>query len=130
MTQEEHRHKMKTRAVQPFCGAVTDLQNAAAHGNVCEVDVCGCGAVRRTNRNGVHVERGLWRLHPRTVTVLHDGEAPCVVTLAQLQADNRGNPVVSAALAELEAGATHVFVGGGATPVVCIIAGELPRKDV
>jgi hypothetical protein len=35
-------------------------ENRAAHGNVCHHDVCRCGATRRTNVNGLHVERGPW----------------------------------------------------------------------
>jgi hypothetical protein len=35
-------------------------QNPAAHGNICVVDTCRCGAQRRTNVNQIHVERGPW----------------------------------------------------------------------
>lgn len=35
-------------------------EKRAAHGNVCVVDTCRCGAERQTNVNGRHVERGPW----------------------------------------------------------------------
>jgi hypothetical protein len=33
-----------------------------AHGNICVIDTCSCGAVRKTNINGNHIERGPWAL--------------------------------------------------------------------
>lgn len=37
-------------------------QNPAAHGNVCIVETCMCGAERSTNVNGRHEEQGEWHL--------------------------------------------------------------------
>jgi len=37
-------------------------ENRAAHGGVCQVDRCACGAERSTNINQCHVERGQWRV--------------------------------------------------------------------
>lgn len=57
-----HKHKAKRTDVRPFFGPIEGVsQNRAAHGGVCEVDRCACGAVRRVNINGRHVERGRWR---------------------------------------------------------------------
>lgn len=65
-----HRHKMKTRKIQVYTGSVTSevtgyyKQNRAAHGGICYVDTCSCGAVRKTNSNGRHEERGRWHGGP------------------------------------------------------------------
>jgi hypothetical protein len=32
-----------------------------AHGNIVRIDICACGAVRRLNVNGQHVESSGWR---------------------------------------------------------------------
>lgn len=45
---------------EPFFGPVGRDENPAAHGGVCEVETCRCGATRRTNVNQQHVERGQW----------------------------------------------------------------------
>ena len=55
-----HRPDPTLATVRPFSGAVAKRQNRAAHGNVCVVDRCRCGAERRSNINGQHVERGKW----------------------------------------------------------------------
>lgn len=65
-----HRHRPKTRKIQAYMGPVTSdvtgyhQQNPAAHGGICRVDVCACGAIRRTNVNGRHTERGRWHGGP------------------------------------------------------------------
>lgn len=43
-----------------FSGSVSRDENPAAHGNICRIDYCRCGAERRTNINGCHVEQGSW----------------------------------------------------------------------
>lgn len=50
-------------------GPVRTPQNEAAHGGVCIVDTCSCGAERRTNVNGRHVEPGEWLAAPASVEV-------------------------------------------------------------
>ncbi len=35
-------------------------ENSAAHGDICDIETCACGARRETNLNGVHIERGEW----------------------------------------------------------------------
>jgi hypothetical protein len=57
---QTHRHTARTSAVRPFFGGVARVENRAAHGNVTRVERCGCGAERRVNINGRHVERGAW----------------------------------------------------------------------
>lgn len=56
-----HRHvaaSETTRGYQHTArGAVEDQR---AHGAVCHVERCACGAVRETNSNGRFVERGRW----------------------------------------------------------------------
>lgn len=55
-----HRHRVKDTAVLPFFGPVSRRENRAAHGGVCLVDHCACGARRMRNVNGRHLERGDW----------------------------------------------------------------------
>ena len=55
-----HRHSVAQEETQPFSGPVADRQNPAAHGNVCYIQHCKCGATRKTNVNGANVERGRW----------------------------------------------------------------------
>lgn len=55
-----HKHRAKSETTGPFFGPVSPRQNSAAHGNVCVRAVCSCGAVRLTNVNGSHAERGVW----------------------------------------------------------------------
>lgn len=53
----DHRVPSKT---SPFFGPVSARQNPSAHGGVCEIATCQCGATRRTNVNGSHRERRKW----------------------------------------------------------------------
>lgn len=57
-----HRHRAIADRCRtaPFNGAVGLRENPAAHGGVCYIDVCACGAERRSNCNGGHEERGEW----------------------------------------------------------------------
>jgi len=43
-----------------FTGPVASDENRAAHGGICRIEYCCCGATRRTNINGSHVEQGDW----------------------------------------------------------------------
>lgn len=65
-----HRHRPATSREEGYRWPVgpAERQNPAAHGGICTVDTCSCGAERRTNVNGAHVERGEWG-HPRGVDV-------------------------------------------------------------
>lgn len=56
----QHRHKAEKSTDRPFMGAVSTNENRAAHGGICVVETCQCGATRRTNVNGRHVEAGKW----------------------------------------------------------------------
>lgn len=56
----KHKHKAQSERTLPFQGPVASPENPAAHGNVCHVETCKCGATRRTNVNGRHLERGSW----------------------------------------------------------------------
>lgn len=61
---ERHRARPSLRQHRPFFGCVVDdergLCNPAAHGDRVCIETCSCGAVRETNTNGLHVERGRW----------------------------------------------------------------------
>lgn len=54
------RHRAESWVVKPFTGPVSLQQNQMAHGGRCFVMRCKCGAERRINENGRHIERGPW----------------------------------------------------------------------
>lgn len=55
-----HRHKAIRTTTTCFTGPVSRKENPAAHGGVCYVDYCACGAERRTNVNQCFTETGAW----------------------------------------------------------------------
>ena len=56
-----HKHRIKSSSETPFFGPVTGVKpEPRAHGCVCVVDRCPCGAARYTNVNGQFYERGKW----------------------------------------------------------------------
>ena len=58
-----HRcRKQVTIMIVPFDGNCADPGrcNPRAHGGTTTVDLCACGAKRRTNRTGEQIERGGW----------------------------------------------------------------------
>ena len=55
-----HRHAVARTEDVGFRGPVAFPGNPAAHGNICVVATCRCGAVRHTNVNQSHIERGVW----------------------------------------------------------------------
>lgn len=61
-TNRSHRHRAVSHLTKVRCytGPVGRTENRAAHGGVCIIDYCRCGAQRATNCNGGHVERGSW----------------------------------------------------------------------
>lgn len=67
-----HRHRPVPRLTWTTCyrGSVSWPGNPAAHGNITEHEVCACGATRAVNVNGLHVERGPWKL-PRHGETMH-----------------------------------------------------------
>ncbi len=62
-----HRHRVVRTDVRCFSGPVRQPENPAAHGNVCFVDHCACGATRSTNANAGQTERGAW-VAPQTIS--------------------------------------------------------------
>lgn len=60
---QTHRHMAESSQEVCFSGSVnkrgTD-ENPMAHGNICVIETCACGATRRTNVNGRHTEEGDW----------------------------------------------------------------------
>ncbi len=56
----KHTHRVADSSDRPYQGPVARRENRAAHGNICTTDVCQCGATRRANVNGRHVEQGPW----------------------------------------------------------------------
>ena len=59
----DHKHRAEKTKDFGFAGPVSRDENRAAHGNICRVETCWCGATRCININGVHIERGYWRTH-------------------------------------------------------------------
>lgn len=55
-----HKHAVETSREVAFSGPVASPQNPAAHGNICIIEVCRCGATRRKNVNQDYLEVGAW----------------------------------------------------------------------
>jgi hypothetical protein len=64
-----HRHRVKTSEERCYAYPVAQPGCPAAHGNIMEVAYCSCGAVRKTNINGRHIERGRWAMPVARVEV-------------------------------------------------------------
>jgi len=61
-----HKHKaLKTIATLPYGGALRPVgeQVTGAHGHICLVQVCACGATRSVNVNAPFTEEGDWRVY-------------------------------------------------------------------
>ena len=56
------RHRPKRSRYQAYSGPVRKPEKPEAHGGICRVDTCSCGAIRRTNINGANYERGTWEV--------------------------------------------------------------------
>lgn len=59
-----HRHRAIKGATKTYCysGPIEGArENPRAHGNICFVEICKCGATREANSNWGHVEQGRWR---------------------------------------------------------------------
>lgn len=89
----QHRHRVSMTREVAFSGPVRAPQIEAAHGGVCIVDACRCGAERRTNANGKHRERGEWIAPPAAVEVAADPDGGWAVRL--LRADGSAHPLGS-----------------------------------
>jgi len=109
-----HRHRAKSSEDRAFSGPVADPENRAAHGNICSVDTCSCGATRSANVNGRHVEQGKWveptdwnatpnasRKRPMVTLTMSDAGLAQLDRLAAKRDEPRGR-VVEAALDALE----------------------------
>jgi hypothetical protein len=59
-TYHQHRAVPNRREIRGYTGSVSREEEPRAHGGVCVVDHCRCGAVRRTNENQCWMERGEW----------------------------------------------------------------------
>jgi len=56
-----HTHKATKTETRGYSGGVSVRnENRAAHGGVCYVETCSCGAVRHVLVNGRHTEEGEW----------------------------------------------------------------------
>ena len=57
-----HRHKAVRDEVRGYSEPVgpPSLQDRRAHGGICIVEWCACGAKRRTNSTGGHTETTGW----------------------------------------------------------------------
>lgn len=56
MTNHIHRAAPGLTTERAFCGPVSDRENPAAHGNICVIYKCNCGAERLENVNGRHAD--------------------------------------------------------------------------
>jgi hypothetical protein len=61
----KHRAITKNRTTEDYQGPVAHPSKPEAHGGKRQVDVCSCGATRRTNVNGKAREQGPW-IEPKT----------------------------------------------------------------
>ena len=56
-----HQHKEKTYRIVGYQHSIPGaVENRRAHGGVCILSTCSCGAERKTNSNGNAEERGPW----------------------------------------------------------------------
>lgn len=56
-----HNHETKRDKDTPFNHCVNPHNcNPAAHGNITSLETCSCGATRKVNINGAHLEYGHW----------------------------------------------------------------------
>ena len=57
-----HKHRVHHTTTICYRGTVAAVitEDRRAHGGVCFVDRCKCGAKRETNSTGGHIERGRW----------------------------------------------------------------------
>lgn len=59
----KHRHKPQpNKTIERCYSAPVSIgkQNRMAHGGVCYIETCQCGATRKKNVNQCHIERGEW----------------------------------------------------------------------
>ena len=62
-----HKHKAKVTTMRGYSGTAAGAhytprgEERRAHGGVCHVERCSCGATRETNSNGRYDERGTWQ---------------------------------------------------------------------
>lgn len=66
-----HKHRTANSATRPYTGPVRQPARPAAHGGVCVVERCACGAERRANVNQRFVEQGPW-IRPVTTNPSRD----------------------------------------------------------
>jgi hypothetical protein len=58
-----HRHKAATETTHGWsrcCASPSQGCSGASHGGVTFVELCACGALRRTESNGCHTLQGRW----------------------------------------------------------------------
>ena len=58
-----HRHRAIKSATKTYsyAGPIEGArENPRAHGGICEVEACKCGATRAANISAGHVEQGRW----------------------------------------------------------------------
>ena len=61
MTKHTHRAIPGKSIDRGYHGTIPGAtENRAAHGNICRTDYCRCGALRNSNINQQHIERGPW----------------------------------------------------------------------
>lgn len=90
-------HQAISTKTRGFSGPVTRDENPRAHGNVCEIERCSCGAERRVNVNGMHVEEGDWDLPHERVNVQAVAATPdqCRRYLVDAAGSTRGAEIIA-----------------------------------
>jgi hypothetical protein len=58
----KHRHKPVRSHRTTYLGPVTHKAPWEAQGGIARIETCECGATRRVNVNGVHIEDGAWQI--------------------------------------------------------------------
>ena len=56
----QHRHRTHTSREECYSCPVAWPERPEAHGNICVVSTCRCGATRHVNVNGAWAEIGKW----------------------------------------------------------------------
>lgn len=110
-----HDHVI-TREVRPYMGpvAISEREVRAAHGSITTHEECArCGAQRRVNRNGLHVEHGYWG--PTRATRERKAQALDAQAQAILRATSREVSVRAGVVVRLlDDGMLEVVYDGGA----------------
>ena len=98
MDETMHTHREAEYRICCYTGTIpgTSRENRSAHGGICRVSICRCGATRAANRNQGHIERGPWIVPSseqgtRMIKVTC-ADCGCVVRMTRKWLDEQGAP--------------------------------------